>query len=143
MRRVVADTSPLFYLLSIGHIDLLRQVFATVLFPRPCRGNSVILPRRHSSARVEMNDDVSLRALGAGEQAAIAVALSLRADLILIDERKGAHVAITRGFEVTGTLGILALAARRELIDLADAFPGSNGLSDPLPDKTRRLPKRS
>jgi predicted nucleic acid-binding protein len=33
MRLVVADTSPIFYLLSIGHIDLLPQLFGTVLVP--------------------------------------------------------------------------------------------------------------
>jgi predicted nucleic acid-binding protein len=27
MRLIVADTSPIFYLLSIGHIDLLPQLF--------------------------------------------------------------------------------------------------------------------
>ena len=48
--------------------------------------------------------------------------LNLKADLILIDERKGATVARQRGFEITGTLGILVLASRRKLVDLADAF---------------------
>ena len=33
MRLVVADTSPLFYLLSINHIDLLLQLFGTVFIP--------------------------------------------------------------------------------------------------------------
>jgi predicted nucleic acid-binding protein len=33
MRIVVADTSPLFYLLSIDHIDLLPQLFGTVFVP--------------------------------------------------------------------------------------------------------------
>ena len=33
MRLVVADTSPLFYLLSIEHIDILPQLFGTVFVP--------------------------------------------------------------------------------------------------------------
>jgi predicted nucleic acid-binding protein len=33
MRLVVADTSPIFYLLSIGHIDLLPQLFGKVFVP--------------------------------------------------------------------------------------------------------------
>jgi predicted nucleic acid-binding protein len=48
--------------------------------------------------------------------------LSLHADLILIDERKGTSVALTKGFAVTGTLGILRLAAQGGLIDLADTL---------------------
>jgi predicted nucleic acid-binding protein len=66
--------------------------------------------------------DAALQALGAGEQAAITLALSLHADLILIDERKGTAVALGKGLDATGTLGILRLAARRGLIDLADSF---------------------
>jgi predicted nucleic acid-binding protein len=33
MRLIVADTSPIFYLLSIGHIDLLPQLFGKVFVP--------------------------------------------------------------------------------------------------------------
>jgi predicted nucleic acid-binding protein len=33
MRLVVADTSPVFYLLSIGHIDLLPRLFGKVCIP--------------------------------------------------------------------------------------------------------------
>lgn len=45
-----------------------------------------------------------------------------KAHLILIDDRKGAAVAVNKGFETTGTLGILDLAAKRGLIDLRDAL---------------------
>jgi predicted nucleic acid-binding protein len=62
--------------------------------------------------QVNVIDDVALQALDAGERDAIALALSLHADLILIDERKGTAVALSKGFEVIGTLGILSLAAR-------------------------------
>ena len=33
MRLVVADTSPIFYLLSIGHIGLLPRLFGKVFVP--------------------------------------------------------------------------------------------------------------
>ena len=68
---------------------------------------------------VDSIDDAALQPLGAGERAAITLALSMHADLILIDERKGTSVAIAKGFTVTGTLGILRLAAQGGLIDLA------------------------
>ena len=73
-------------------------------------------------ASVNPVDDDAFRALGAGERAAITLALSMGADLILIDERKGTRAALAKGLEVTGTLGILRLAARDGLIDLADCF---------------------
>ena len=135
MRLVVADTSPIFYLLSIGHIDLLPQLFGKVFLPDAVHKElchpaapSVVrewvdgLPAWAEVTAVEASDDATLQSLGAGERAAITLALSLHADLILIDERKGTTVALGKGFDVTGTLGVLGLAARRGLIDLADSF---------------------
>jgi hypothetical protein len=67
-------------------------------------------------------DDPGLMALDDGERAALTLGLALHADLILIDERKGTAAAMERGFESTGTLGVLIRAARLGLIDLEDAF---------------------
>ena len=69
-----------------------------------------------------VSDDASLQSLGAGERAAITLALSVHADLILIDERKGTKAALDKGLAAAGTLGILQRAARRGLLNLADAF---------------------
>jgi predicted nucleic acid-binding protein len=63
-----------------------------------------------------------LHQLDAGERAAILLGLQLHADLLLIDERKGAAVAREKGLAIAGTLGILVRAARRDLIALSDAF---------------------
>jgi hypothetical protein len=46
----------------------------------------------------------------------------MNADLILIDERKWTSVALTKGFAVTGTLGILRVAAQGGLIDIAQTL---------------------
>lgn len=126
MRLVVADTSPIFYLLSIDQITLLPQLFGTVFVP-----DAVYAELTHPSAPPSLRawadqppvwlqvasvspiDDETFRALGAGERAAITLALSMHADLILIDERKGTKAAINKGFDVTGTLGILRMAAMR------------------------------
>jgi|SRR5271165_1015693 len=135
MPLVVADTSPIFYLLSIGHIKLLQQLFGKVLVPdavhkelcHPAAPPMVRewlaeLPGWAEVTQVDTIDDEALKLLGAGERAAITLALSLHADLILIDERKGTAVALGKGFNTTGTLGVLGLAARRDLVDLADSF---------------------
>jgi predicted nucleic acid-binding protein len=45
MRLIVADTSPIFYLLSIGHIDLLPQLFEKYLYPTPYTRNQAIRQR--------------------------------------------------------------------------------------------------
>jgi predicted nucleic acid-binding protein len=60
--------------------------------------------------------------LGAGEREAIALAQSAGIGLLLLDERKGRHAALELGLRVSGTLGVIDLAARRGLISLTDAM---------------------
>jgi predicted nucleic acid-binding protein len=69
----------------------------------------------------DLNDE-SLDGLDQGERAAIALAVAINADLLLMDDREGVVVARNRGFAVTGTLGVLSLAGRRGLVNLSDSF---------------------
>lgn len=71
---------------------------------------------------VEDATDADSQMLDAGEKAALALAAMLGADLVLMDDRGGVAVARRKGLAVTGTLGILDLAARLGLLDLGEAF---------------------
>jgi predicted nucleic acid-binding protein len=64
----------------------------------------------------------SFGVLDEGERAALELALAVRADLVLMDDRTGVAAARQRGFAVIGTLGVLDLAARHGLTDLAEAL---------------------
>jgi hypothetical protein len=50
------------------------------------------------------------------------LAVELRADLLLIDDREGVVESQRNGIEATGTLGVLARAAKRNLLNLSTAF---------------------
>lgn len=62
-------------------------------------------------------DDASLESLDEGEKAALALAASLAADLVLMDDRAGVRIACNKGFRVIGTLRILQLGARGGLLE--------------------------
>ncbi len=136
MRVVVADTTPIRYLAAIGHLHLLPRLFGTIFVPSvvyeelqnpatPQFVRAALKPPpawlKVVPAEVADNDPVLL-ALDEGEGAALTLGLSLGADLVLIDERKGAAAARLKGLPFTGTLGLLTLAAQRQWLDLADAF---------------------
>jgi predicted nucleic acid-binding protein len=60
--------------------------------------------------------DPSLK-LGPGEAAAIALAQELKADWVLVDERRGSREAESRGFRVTGTLGLIEEAGAQGILN--------------------------
>ena len=73
-------------------------------------------------APVTASEDPAFQALDEGEKSALTLGVAIGADLILIDDRKGAAAAIRKGFEITGTPGLLTRAAQRGLLDLAGAI---------------------
>lgn len=136
MRLVIADTGPVNYLILIGHIDLLPALFEKVILSSAVRtelaARNAPPPVRtwiaNPPAWLDVRDDplnqvedASLKGIHAGEKAAIQLAVLLHADLLLMDDRKGASAAQRKGLEVTGTLGILDLAAQGGLVDFAQA----------------------
>jgi predicted nucleic acid-binding protein len=58
--------------------------------------------------------------LDPGERAAIALAETVHADLLLIDEAAGRAEAKRRHLRVTGTLGVLRAGAERGVVDVPD-----------------------
>jgi predicted nucleic acid-binding protein len=63
-----------------------------------------------------------LEKLQLGEQAAILLAESIGAELILLDEKSAPRIAAQRGMRITGTLGVLGEAAARGIVGLPAAI---------------------
>jgi predicted nucleic acid-binding protein len=130
---VVADTTPINYLVLCGAIDVLRPIYSQVVIP-----SAVLVELKHHrtppDVRAWVNalpEWVSVKTpvrlvthpnLGLGEREAIALAKELNAVGVLIDERLARDVAIQNGIAVTGTVGVLEEAALRNLIDLASTL---------------------
>jgi predicted nucleic acid-binding protein len=128
---VVADTSPLNYLILLGHSELLSSLFGRVLAPE-----AVLIEMQHPDAppdvriwaaspppwleraQVKSLDKSLAVELGMGEREAISLALERHADVLLIDELAGRREAVTRHLTVAGTLAVLLQAALLGYLDL-------------------------
>lgn len=132
---VVADTSPINYLVLIGYQDVLGELFGKVVVPEAVceellRESTPKLVREWMTeapgwlevVSVRIAVDPELEVLDPGERQAIALAEELSADLLLIDDLRGREAARARKLAVTGTIGILELADKRGLLALSDAI---------------------
>jgi predicted nucleic acid-binding protein len=131
---VVADTTPLNYLILTALTQILPELFGQIVVTQtvlrelqaPQAPEQVRDWIIHRPAWLIVKDvqreDVTLAYLDPGERETILLAQDLRADLILLDERSGRQEALRRGFHVVGTIGLLDRAAARGLIDLPTAI---------------------
>ncbi len=131
---VVADSGPLHYLILLEHVELLRRFYGEVLVPEPVANELaaagapavvrewITKPPNWVDVRPVPPDAVSMIAddLDLGERAAIALAETTHADLLLIDEAAGRAEAKRRQLRVTGTLGVLRSGAEQGLVNVPD-----------------------
>ena len=125
---VVSDTSPILSLALIGRLELLRDLYGTILIPEAVR--SEIVATKQSGAREigsanwivarPIEHDIVLKLLlrevDQGEAEAIGLALQSKADVLLIDERKARQLAAYLELGVVGLLDVLQEAKQRHLI---------------------------
>lgn len=125
---IVSNTSPLLNLAIIGRLELLEQQFSDVLIPPAVLGELRAgegLPGSESLRDairkgwlqvVELTSrdvaNVLWRTLDEGEAEAIALAMQLQSEQILLDERDGRRAALAAGLKPVGALGVLLRAKR-------------------------------
>jgi len=129
---VVSDTSPITNLIQIGCLNLLNVVFGKIIIPQTVYNElceladqkkilddqdwiSVIAAENRSViTQLEAN-------LDKGEAEAIALAIELQSDFLIIDEIKGRTIAENMGIKIVGLLGTLLKA--KELGHLSQLKP--------------------
>lgn len=126
---VVSDTSAITTLAAINHLTLLPLLYGQVIIPEavyrelvdidpPVPGTIEVQTVSWLEVQPVVNREVVERLQGdvrldPGESEAIALALELEADLLLIDERRGRAEADRLGIKITGLLGILVEAKQK------------------------------
>ncbi|HMD97186.1 MAG TPA: DUF3368 domain-containing protein [Terriglobia bacterium] len=132
---VIADTTPLHYLVLLNHADILQELYGRVAIPEAvyrelqAAGTPAIIkqwianrPDWLEVRRVSAPPDLALTELDAGEREAIALAETLRADAVILDDKAARREAQRRKLRVIGTLRVLDDAAVAGLVDLPQAL---------------------
>jgi predicted nucleic acid-binding protein len=139
-RTVISDSSTLLFFEAIGILKLLRQLYGRVVVP-----DAVLVEIEIGRQNGEPGPDIaSLRwmevcsppspsppllvaavgpkPLGAGEFAALGIALSLSSSYLVLDDKRARRTASKLGLQFTGMLGVLIQAKRAQLIPLVRAY---------------------
>lgn len=146
MTILVADTSPLNYLVQITSVEILPRLFTSVIVPP-----AVVSELRHAGApsAVRMwaaklpswvqirapQETLSLPALGGGEREALSLAIEVRARLVLLDDLAARDIAEARGPKTAGTLGLLAQAHGRGWLEFEIALSKLRATNDRISEE--------
>jgi hypothetical protein len=158
---VVSDTSPITNLLKINKLDLLKTIFEEVVVPDMVHDE--LLAWKNLGGDISDYENATwiktatpnnaalinqLRVdLDAGEAEAIALAAELKANYLLIDERRGWKTAKSLGINAIGIVGVLLQAKYQgkitEVLPLIDELRTKAGfwLSEEFYQKVKVLVK--
>jgi uncharacterized protein len=127
---IVSNTSPISNLIFIGEIALLQQIYPKVFIPPAVHLELMRLPilqpividllnigwlEIQTPTNLQLVDTLNQK-LDPGEAEAIALALELSVDWLLIDERLGREVATGYGIKLRGLMGILINAKQQGIV---------------------------
>jgi hypothetical protein len=129
---IISDTSPLSSLALVGYLSILKDIYTNVVIPQAVANELANLTEEDIRIKaivslnwiqVQQAANLELVAclrneynLDIGEAEAIALALELKADELLIDERLGRRETVRLGLSITGILGVLLIAKNRGLV---------------------------
>ncbi len=129
---VISDTTPIISLLKAGRLDLLQMLYKTILIPqavyRELTENPSYAEESEFVKSINFVEVIRVRniksvgilravtGLDEGESEALVVYDEQKANLLLMDERKGRNVAKQLNVRYIGTVGVLMLAYDKGLV---------------------------
>lgn len=128
---IVSDTSPVSNLILIERLEILQKLFAEIFVPtavdaeiRALKQFGKDLSEYETAEWIKVTAPVNLQKvktlqinLDEGEAQAIALALELNCDLLLMDERIGTNIARQEGLQTVGLVGVLIKAKEEKIIE--------------------------
>jgi predicted nucleic acid-binding protein len=132
MAVVVSDSTPLHYLVLVGHDTILQKLYREIFVPP-----AVLQELSHPSAppaisawakspppwltvRGPQSVPEGFNDLDLGERQALALAREIHADLVLLDDKVARRRAEQESLKVKGTLGVVADAAKAGLLNFRE-----------------------
>lgn len=126
---IISDTSPIINLAAIDRLELLHKLYEEIIAP-PAVYNEITIKGKSQAgsdltqypwikvsecSNTNFAEALKLE-LDDGEAEAIALAVELKSDLLLMDERKGRSIAETFDLKYIGLLGIFIEAKEKRHI---------------------------
>lgn len=127
---IISNTSPITNLAAIGYLDLLRELYGTIIIPQAVYDEMTnlgyVVPGTievqtltwihkqkitNQTLAQELQNEID-----PGEAEVIVLGLEIKADQVIIDDYQGRLIALQYGLKVRGILGILLLAKIQGLI---------------------------
>jgi predicted nucleic acid-binding protein len=142
---IISDTTCLIGLTNIGRIDILREMYGSVIVtPEVANEYGDLLPEWITIQAVSDSNKVMIlnKFIGLGESSAMALALEIENALLIVDDKRARQFALSLGLEITGTLGLLIRAYENSIIHDIDSVVASLRKADfRLPANTEVLIK--
>jgi predicted nucleic acid-binding protein len=118
---IISDTTCLIGLTNIGRIDILREMYGSVIVTLEVANEyGDTLPEWIAIKTVSDSEKVMIlnKFIGLGESSAIALALETGNALLIVDDKRARQFALSMGLEITGTLGLLIRAYKNGIIHI-------------------------
>lgn len=133
---IVSDTSPVSNLILIERLDILHKLFDEIIIPpavdaeiRALEQFGKDLSEYETAEWIKISAPANLQKvktlqtnLDEGESQAIALALEINCDLLLMDERIGTNIARQEGLQTVGLVGVLIKAKEEKIIETVGAI---------------------